>query len=366
MTLFLYLAKQYFWRFASVSAVFFGIMVLAEATTLLGKFGTSSLGVLDLMRMALLWAPNGVYQILPFIAVLASLALFLGLSRSSELVATRAAGQSALRILAAPVAAAFVIGLIGVTAINPFAAATLGKFESETGRYKSGSLSSFSLSRKGLWLRQGSAGKQTVIFAESANFAATRLSGVTFFEFSGRGTIRRRIDAQFAILRAGRWDLGPGKFWELYGSGDVPDKSATAFDSLSIASDLTSGQILDSFGDPATISFWDTPDFVSRLEASGLATEKHRVHFQIELASPLMLVAMVLLGAALTMRHNRARGRGTMILITVILGLSAYILRDLAEIMGSNGAIPVLAAAWVPPVAMTLLALGLVLHMEDG
>ena len=34
--------------------------------------------------------------------------------------------------------------------------------------------------------------------------------------------------------------------------------------------------------------------------------------------------------------------------------------------MGENGQLQPLLAAWVPPVAAVLLALGLVLQMEDG
>ena len=210
-TLHLAFAKRFLWRFLAFFASFFALSVLTDATAMLGKFQKANIGVGDTLRLALLKAPTGVYQLLPFIVVLASLSFLLGLSRSSELVATRAAGQSALKPLMAPIGAAFLIGLVGVSAYNPFAAATLSKFESETGRYKSGSLSSFSLSRKGMWLRQGGEDGQTVIFAQRANFDATRLTGVTFFEFTNDGAASRRIEASLARLTKGGWELGPGK-----------------------------------------------------------------------------------------------------------------------------------------------------------
>jgi len=366
MTLHFYLSRRFLWRFLYLFSGFFAISVLTDATALLGKFQNANIGIADTFRLAVLKAPNGVYQLLPVIVVLAALLLLLGLSRTSELVATRAAGTSALRTLMAPVITAFLLGVIGIIAFNPLASATMRKFESETGRYKSGTLSSFSLSREGLWLRQGGNTGQTVIFATRANFNATRLSGVTFFEFSDAGIALRRIETAFATLKSGAWHLGPGKFWEINKPGQVPDKTAREFDQMILASDLTSDQILDSFGDPSTISIWETQSFIDRLDISGFSTQRHRVHFQVELATPLLLVGMVLLGAALTMRHNRAGRTGLMVLFTVLLGLGAYILRDFAEILGSSGAIPVSAAAWGPPIAVILFALGLILHMEDG
>jgi len=48
------------------------------------------------------------------------------------------------------------------------------------------------------------------------------------------------------------------------------------------------------------------------------------------------------------------------------MGFGLYFIRSFAQILGENGQIPVLLAAWAPPVASILLALGLLLHSEDG
>lgn len=43
-----------------------------------------------------------------------------------------------------------------------------------------------------------------------------------------------------------------------------------------------------------------------------------------------------------------------------------FFLRNFAQVLGENGQIPILIAAWIPPVAAIMLALGLLLHLEDG
>ena len=55
-----------------------------------------------------------------------------------------------------------------------------------------------------------------------------------------------------------------------------------------------------------------------------------------------------------------------MMLFAVLAGFSLYFLKDFAESLGGSGAIPIMAAAWTPPLAAILLALGLLLHLEDG
>ena len=53
-------------------------------------------------------------------------------------------------------------------------------------------------------------------------------------------------------------------------------------------------------------------------------------------------------------------------LAVVLLGFGLYFIRSFAQILGENGQIPVAFAAWAPPAAAIFLALGLLLHAEDG
>ncbi len=86
----------------------------------------------------------------------------------------------------------------------------------------------------------------------------------------------------------------------------------------------------------------------------------------MELATPLFLVAMVLIGAGFTMRHTRFGHTGAMVLMALVFGFGIYFIRNFAQILGENGQIPVLVAAWTPPVAAILMSLGILLHLEDG
>ena len=55
-----------------------------------------------------------------------------------------------------------------------------------------------------------------------------------------------------------------------------------------------------------------------------------------------------------------------MVLLALLAGFGAFFLRNFTQVLGENGQIPVLLAAWTPPVVAALLALGLLLHLEEG
>ena len=86
----------------------------------------------------------------------------------------------------------------------------------------------------------------------------------------------------------------------------------------------------------------------------------------MELALPMLMAAMVLVAAGFTMRHVRFGGTGKMVLYALLAGFGFFFLRNFAQALGDSGQIPVLLAAWSPPVAAVMLSLGLLLHLEDG
>lgn len=363
MTLSLYIARRFLMSLATVLGIFFGIMLLIE--TIDQMRGGASGGLITALRLAALDVPDSLYRILPLIVALASISLFIALARSSELVVVRAAGRSGLRFLVAPVLTALAFGLIAVAVLNPLVAATSKLYDTAQAELAEGGASVLSVTANGLWLRQGGDTGQTVIQAVRSNSDGTELSRVTFLLMDTAGLPARRIEAASAQLEPGRWVLTGAKEWNLAATN--PEASSTRLpDGSSIPSDLTREGIRDSFGTPSAIPFWGLPAYIAGLERAGFSARSHQVWFQMELAQPLLLAAMVLVAAGFTMRHARFGRTGTLVLLAVLSGFLIFFLRNFAQVLGENGQIPVALAAWTPPVAAAMLALGLLLHLEDG
>ncbi|MFC7705032.1 LPS export ABC transporter permease LptG [Plastorhodobacter daqingensis] len=363
MTLARYFARRFLRAFAIVLGVFAGMLLLLDMVEQIRRLSGSAPGLGPALELAALNMPEGVYRILPLIVILAALLMFLSLARSSELVVTRAAGVSALRSLVAPVATAVLLGVLAVAVLNPLIAATSKRYEARAGQL-TGSESVLSISREGLWLRQGGAEGQTVIRAQRASLDGTVLQGVTFLTFAPESGPARRIEAAEARLTPGAWQVQDAKDWPL--DSDNPERDARRHAAMTLPTDLTLSQIRDSFGTPSAIPIWDLPAFIGQLERAGFSARQHRVWFQMELALPLLMGAMVLIAAAFAMRPPRLGRTGPLVLIALLAGLGIFFLRNFAQVLGENGQIPVILAAWSPPIAAALLALGLILHLEDG
>lgn len=364
MKLHLYFARKFLVFFTGLTVGFFILLVLIDLIEEAQRFEAGTITLAEALGLTLLKSPKSMYIIMPLIAVLSSLALFLSLARSSELVVARSAGRSALQALWAPFLLMLLIGVGLITILNPIVAATTKQYEALIDSYTTGENNVFSISKEGLWLRQGNPAGQTVIRAESANWDGSELYNVTLITFAKEGGPIRRLEAASARLEDGYWRLSNIKAWPLV-TGLNPEANASEFATLRVPSTLTRESLSDSLGEPSLIPLWDILGHVQSLEDAGFSARRHQVWFQMELARPLFLGAMVLIGAGFTMRHTRFGRTGLMVLIAVLLAFGLYFIRNFAQILGENGQISILWAAWTPPVAGILLSLGIILHMED-
>lgn len=365
MILHLYFARRFAFVFSLVLIVMFILVGLVDLVEHTRHFSDLGLPLSARLRLTVLTTPKTINEILPIIMIMATITLFINLARTSELVVTRASGRSALRALMAPAVVALIIGGLAVSMLGPIVAATSKRYTAVSEGYRTGGASAFAVSEDGLWLREGGEQGQTVIRASRSNADASILYGVTFITYAPDGGPLRRIDAGSASLVDGSWSLIDAKVWPLV-AGVNPEASATQHPTLSQDSTLTLERIRETLGTAAGVSIWDMRTFITQLEQAGFSARRHQVWLQSELARPVFLIGMLLVAAAFTMRHTRFGGTGNAVLAALLLGFTLYFIRSFAQILGENGQIPILFAAWAAPVASILLALGLLLRSEDG
>lgn len=365
MILHLYFARKFLISFASITAVLFVLIALVDLIELLRDFSDAEVSFGQVLKLTLMKSPATVNQILPLIVLLATIALFVGLARTSEMVVTRASGRSALRALIAPVVVALLIGVLAVTSMGPMVAALSNRFSSLSENYRVGGNAALSISSEGLWLRQGGEDGQSVIRATRSNADASVLYDVTFLSYAPGGGPVRRIEAGSAALMEGEWQLRDAKSWSLI-AGSFAEAQSETFDTLTLPSTLTLERIRESLGTSSGVSIWNMGAFIAQLEQAGFSARRHQVWLQAELARPLFLVALVLIGSAFTMRHTRLGNTGLAVLTAILLGFGLYFARSFATILGENGQLAIPLATWAVPIAANLLAVGLLLHAEDG
>ncbi|HTV46533.1 MAG TPA: LPS export ABC transporter permease LptG [Stellaceae bacterium] len=361
-TLSAYIARQFFGWFCGVFAAMAIITFLLDYIELIRRGGSRAAATLGMLfEMAALQSPQTAQEVLPFAVLFGTMLAFWRLTRSNELVVARAAGISCWEFLTPAVLVALLIGIFAVTVFNPIASVAEARYEQLNSSVLREGSDQLLLSNAGLWLRQSdAAGNQVIIHAQKlAGGAGLDLDNVTLFFFNAQTEFVSRIDAQTARLEPGDWLVKNGVRWR-------PNGPPSPFAQWRLPTQLTARKIAESFASPETMSFWELPGFIALLERSGFPAQRHQLHFNVLLARPFLLCAMVLIAAIFSLRMQRRGHVGLMIVGGVASGFALYVLSDIVFALGLSAKVPVVLAAWTPTGTSLVFGASMLLHLEDG
>jgi len=359
-TLSIYLGKQFLKNAGIILAGLMAIIFLVDFIELLRRAtGKDNVTIWMLINLALLRLPNLMMTLLPFVALFGGMLTFFRMSRTSELTVIRAAGISAWKFLLPSLCLALGIGGFTLAVINPIASAMEAKATQLEATHLKNRSSFLYLTSNNLWLRQVDDNGLSVIHARGATNQGVDLSEVIIFQYDLSEQFTRRIEASRAYLRPGYWEL----FDVLMTS---PEQAAVRRDKMALQTGLTVAQIQESFAPPRTLSFWELPKFIKTLEDAGFSALNHRIYWHSLIASPILLVAMVLVAATFSLRTTRRGGGSILVMAGITTGFVFYFFTDIIRALGMSGNVPVMLAAWTPALAITLLGISMMFHLEDG
>lgn len=327
---------------------------LSRRTGNLPNFSVTTALMLSALRM-----PYILQIALPFVVMFATMTTLMLLNRKYELVVARSAGISAWQFLAPVIGAAFSVGLLAVLVINPIAAHGYSYAESVEGEWRSRpSKSPFASERP--WLRQAQEdGGSMLIGATRATRENTTLYEAVFLDIDPQGAVRRRIDAASARLGEGEWLLNDVTISR---ASAAAEKLAT----MTIPTALNPAVIQEALIRPEMIPFFSLGKQIDTARSFGVSANPFRMQYHAMIAMPLLLVAMTLIAATVSLRFVRFGQSGGMILAGIGAGFVLYVVTAMAKSFGSAGVIPPVLAAWLPVAVATLFGVAYLLHREDG
>jgi lipopolysaccharide export system permease protein len=353
-----YLTLQFARSILGVFGTFFFLIGTLDFVELMRRAGDSPAATTPLIvQLALFRVPSVAEQIFPFAVLFGGMFALLTLSRKLELVVARSVGVSAWQFLQPAAVVAGVVGLVSILVYNPVAAELKRKATAlETRLFVRGAQTT---SSPEIWLRQRSVDGQAIIRAAGSLQDGNGLAEVAIFSFSGGGGFSERVDARQAVLHPGYWELTDAR---VVSAMEEPQSYKTYL----FATTLEPEQVRQSFTPPEAVGFWSMAAVIERTQRAGLDTTRYQLRYQSLLARPLLLIAMVLVAASVSLRFFRFGGVTKLVIAGVAAGFVLYVATQLSEELGSSGIVNPVVAAWLPAMIGTMLGALALLHQEDG
>jgi lipopolysaccharide export system permease protein len=359
-----YICRRFLGAFFGSLGVICGLIYLFDVVELMRRAAThGDAGLPVLLEMAVFKLPQTMQVILPFAVMIGAMIAFWTMTRSRELVVTRSAGISAWQFLTPVLLVALVIGIFNVAAFNPLAATLYRRYQKleDTVLMRNGG-TPLLVGEQGLWLRETHQDNQMVLHAN-----AVRLEGfdlllrqVSVYISDPDTHFLYGLEAKTATMKDGQFHLNDAELFR-------PGSPVEHFDHYDFPTQLTMARVQDNFAAPESISFWALPSFIHFFESTGFSANRMKLYFQSLLASPMLLLAMVLVAAVFSLKPNLRSG-GILIRVVggVVAGFVFYFMSKVVYALGLSGTLPAVLAAWAPTAMAGLVGSAALFHLEDG
>ncbi len=354
-----YLIRRFAIWIGITGTAFGAIAILGDFLEMLRLTNRLNLGAGDALYFTMLRLPLLLIDFLPFIFLFSAVFCLLRMSQAQELAVIRAAGVSVWQFLLPILAFTFILAALIVALIEPLGTTSFKHF-SDIKAELTGVKPKLSFSTGGVWFRETSEAGNYIIRAEKLDAGnAQRLLNVEVTLFKADGTFDHRIEADSALLQAGRFTLQQARRFR-------DNSAAIPQNDLSLPSSLNVENLSQSFLPAKAVNIWQLPNYMTRAAQTGIDVTRHQVRFQSLLALPLLLMAMVMVAACFSLPTGRMVSTGQTLGLAILCGFLLFLFNDFTQLLGELGSVPPVLASWIPALIAMLLAVSYLLSTEDG
>jgi LPS export ABC transporter permease LptG len=350
-----YLVREYLTLMAIGLAVAAALFIVIDLLQTLDRYLRVKPPLIYILEYFVYRLPAALHEGLPIVMLVATIFLFLTLSRYHELTALKAAGVSLYRV-SAPILALGLIVAVGAGLFQELALPRLNERSDEVNRVKiRGQAPRHLQSRQRLWMRSADSRFYRV---ELVHPGTSAMYGVTLLEVDPEFRLVGRLDARRAHWTPAGWELSDGAYREISADGKVQTVpfARTAVDLKEEMEDFLRVQ------KPVNaMSFTELRDYIAQLESAGFQIRKHLVELYSKLSFPLVNLVMVLVAIPFALQAPRG-GRLLGIGLAIAIMAGYLVVHYVALAFARADLLPPLVAAWTANVIFIGIGVSLLLR----
>ena len=351
-----YLIRQYVFFIILGLVVGFALYVVVDLLQTLDRFLRVKPRLVYILLHFAYNGPGEIYKGLPLIVLIATVFLFLSMTRQRELEALMAAGVSLYRVSLPILLAALVISGLAVL-FQEAALPGLSAWAEEVDRVKIRGMLPRHLQRQGqVWYRSADGRFLRMALFDPVDKS---IEGLLLLEVDREFELVDRLDARKARWTPHGWLLTDVIDRRIDAKGEV--KTVT-FPSRLVAMPEHTDDFAQIQKSPDQMSYLELRSFVARLRESGHQVGKYLVELHSRLSFPLVHFIVALVAIPFALASPRSGGRAMGIGVAIAIAIGYYLVNYVAIAFARADLLPPALAAWIANIVFAGLGTALFLN----
>tara|TARA_B100000767_G_C19759977_1_gene534722 strand:- start:39 stop:1121 length:1083 start_codon:yes stop_codon:yes gene_type:complete len=348
----IYLLKKFSKKVFLTSLIFFTLVLIVNLLEEINFLKNNDSSFFLPFILSFLNAPSLMYEIFPFIFLIATQFFFIDIIESKEFFTFKQLGLSNLNLLNQILIISFSFGLIIVIIFYNFSSSLKKQYLLIKNSYSDDSKYLAVITKNGLWIRDIINEKITIINAEKIydNF----LINATITSFNKDFEIEKNITATKIDIKDFDWIIYNAQILD-------SDNNRYFLNKTNFYTNFNFDKINSLFSNLSSLSFFELLKLKKDYEFTGYSTNEVVVQLNKMYSFPFLLTVMTMISSLIMISIKFQKSIMIHLFVGIFLSVFIYYINNFFNLLGISNKIPLIMSVWFPIIILsTLSCIGLV------
>ena len=344
----IYIASIFFKNLFYISLIFLGLTFILNFFEELKFFESYDVGIRYPILLTFLNSPSILFELFPFIFLIAVKFFYIHLNEKNELEIFRNHGIDNLKVLSLLSICTFISGLLILLIFYTCSSNLKNHYLNLKNKFSSENEYLAVVNENGLWIKEEINGTSNIIHAKKFN--KNKIEDITITQFISATDNINIITAKNADISSKNWLLNKVK---------VVDKLSISnkYENMSYTSSFDGEIISNLFSNLNSLNIYQLNLLISNYSKIGYSTTDVNVHLNKLYSLPIFYLLMTILGLLIMMKFTFIKTKFFTIIVGVSVSVFVYYINYFSSLFGANETIPIILSIWLPHLILFLICL---------
>jgi lipopolysaccharide export system permease protein len=343
--------KSFFNVFFFMISLVFILNILKE----IEYFSNKEVSSLYPVYLSLMSSPSIIFEMFPFIFLIATQFFFLKLFNNDEINIFKYSGLKNIKIISLLSFISFFIGILTITVFYSFSSNLQHYYLQVKNQFSDDKLYLAVINKNGLWIKDVINNQTSIINSSKIENNFLTNTFITTF------------DENFNLiksLKSDKIDIKDNE-WLIYNPTIFKDNISKKTDLIKFKSNFNQKRIESLFSNLSSLSLLKLIDLRKNYKLLNYSTVDVDIQIYKIATYPLFLVIMTILSSIIMLNTKKSSSKVLKIIIGLFFSVVIYYINNFFNVMGSTEKIPLMISIWTPILFLSLINMIMLVNINE-
>ena len=350
-----FLVSGFLKSFLNIFFVMISLVFILNILKEIEFFNNKEVNSLYPIYLSLMNSPSVIFEMFPFIFLIATQFFFLKLFNNDEINIFKYSGLKNIKIIGILSLVSFFIGILCVTLFYSFSSNLQHYYLQVKNQFSDDKLYLAVINKNGLWMKD-------VINNQTSIINSSKIDNNFLIN-----TFITTFDEDFNLIRSLKSDKIDIKSneWLIYDAAIFKDNISQKSNFLTFRSNFNQQRIESLFSNLTSLSLLKLIDLRQNYKSLNYSTVDVDMQIYKVATYPIFLVIMTILSSIIMLNTKKSSSKVLKIIIGLFFSVVIYYINNFFNVMGATEKVPIMIAIWTPIIFLSLINIIMLVNINE-